>query len=120
MIEQIEATLKDWLSPGSGLSRLMTKAAVGLVGCADFDVSATTIGPIWMAACVPAAGLPLTQRRLKLNPPKLHLTIDHSPIAELADVLHRLRTTMSYLDVRVEEYAGLRSGSARQGIFRSR
>ncbi len=65
-----------------------------------------------------AAGLPLTQEATHAQPSHdLQLTIDRSPIAEMADVLASLEHDNSLVwDVRsAEEYAGLRSGSARRG-----
>ena len=65
-----------------------------------------------------AAGLPLTQEATLAQPSHdLHLTIDRSPIAEMADVLASIEDDNSLVwDVRsAEEYAGLRSGSARRG-----
>ena len=65
-----------------------------------------------------AAGLPLTQEATHAQPSHdLQLTIDRSPIAEMADVLASLEHDNSVVwDVRsAEEYAGLRSGSARRG-----
>ena len=99
----------------------MTKAAAGLVGlCWTLDV----IGHYDWAYldgglhAWHAAGLPLTQETTQTQPNhNLHLNIDRSPIAEMADVLASLKDDSTLIwDVRsAEEYAGLRSGSARHG-----
>ncbi len=65
-----------------------------------------------------AAGLPLAQGSSAPAPTEpCGITIDNDPIAEIADVMAAIDDTDSVIwDVRsAEEYAGLRSGSARRG-----
>ena len=64
------------------------------------------------------AGLPLSQSPTQAEPGEaLNLTINLDPIAEIADVMAALNDDAQVIwDVRsAEEYAGLRSGSARAG-----
>ena len=64
------------------------------------------------------AGLPLSQSPTQAEPGEaLNLTINLDPIAEIADVMAALNDDAKVIwDVRsAEEYAGLRSGSARAG-----